>query len=201
MISKVGLALLVVSVTLLAFFATNRTPQSKEVANEPQRATQTNALFAANEELKGPLNAVCKYASEDFVAACYVRPKNLAAHEYYNALPIYSLVPASVSLTRLNEMQVEELVVFAGTAAKDSKLPPESLASKFQLALAGRFAERIEPQTLIANWTQSTPPSHVPEPTPHEEIKIGDRQCYRVPAGTFLECLPSFIVVGTLRVP
>jgi hypothetical protein len=60
--------------------------------------------FPANSRRGQPIpgDSVVRYASDDFVAACCVRPNELIKHAYFGSLPIGTFLPDRLSLGRLD---------------------------------------------------------------------------------------------------
>jgi hypothetical protein len=71
-----------------------------------------SAATQSDQEKWSTGESVVRYATDEFVAACRVRPKNLVDHAFFGSLPIDKLMPTPLSLARLDAMDIEELVVF-----------------------------------------------------------------------------------------
>ena len=67
-------------------------------------------------------DSVARYATDEFVAACRVRPKELIKHAYFGSLPIDRFLPAPLSLGRLDEMDVEEWAAPKGSYSLSVRL-------------------------------------------------------------------------------
>ncbi len=127
--------------------------------------------------------SIARYAIDDFVAACRLRPKQLVNHAYFGSLLLQTFLPHSLSPARLEAMDIEELVVFCGPVnERDRHGRPRA---EFEWAAVARSTNPIDLETVSRQLRQSlVPREQVPEakPTP---FTIERYQCFRVDAGTF----------------
>lgn len=139
-------------------------------------------------------DSVVRYASDDFVAACIVRPKALIEHPYFGSLPIDAVLPDPLSLSRLDAMGVEEFVVFCGPASEQPSTPARQSGAGW--AAAARLSRSLDLETIRTQWRRSLVHKEQDEDSQPEPITIGGFSCYRVPAGTFF---PRERTYGQLR--
>lgn len=141
--------------------ATPRTPQKQQTTGE----------------------SVARYAADEFVAACSVRPKKLSEHAYFGSLPIDRFLPDPLSLGRLDAMAVEELAVFCGPAVDSN--PDDSRAGDIEWAAAARISQSIALETAIRQWRRSVVPQEDAADVKPAAVQVGDYECFQVPAGSF----------------
>ncbi len=140
------------------------------------------------------VTSVARYAIEDFVVGCRVRPQPLFADPYFGSLPIQRYFPEPVSLGRLHGLDVEELAVFCGPATGEKA--NAEWKHGLEWAAAARLAKPIELKALMRGWRRSLVPQEKSvEPNP-EPIRLGGFDCFRIPAGSFF---PPPRIYGKLR--
>ena len=82
-----------------------------ETARDSQ-PTRSNANLAGID-----VEPLAKWAIDDFVAACVVRPRRLIEHKYLHTLPIWRLLPNPVTFSRIDEMGIHAFALFCGATA------------------------------------------------------------------------------------
>ncbi len=132
--------------------------------------------------------SVTRFATNEFVAGCRVRPEALIVDPYFGLLPIHTYLPEPVSLRRLDRMQIEELGVFCG--------PQGTQDADIEWAAAARTSKRIELEAVMKQWRKSLVPKEKPTGIKPVALKIADQKCFQVPAGSFF---PPPRKYGTLR--
>lgn len=145
----------------------------------------SDETLRSSAEIKDALaHSVVRYATDEMIAACFVRPKGLIEHGYFGTLPIDSFLPAPVSLGRLDDLEVEELVVFYGPAGGLES--DGEAAAQLEWGAVARTAQSIDLESFIKGWRRSLAPQaelHDEEPI---AMQIGNYACFQVPAGTFI---------------
>jgi len=171
MSSRVRILLLAITVGVVAMLVRWMGPSSS-TPHSPRQQEQTTG------------DSVARYATDEFVAGCRVRPRALIEHAYFGSLPLDAFIPAPLSLGRLDAMGVEDLVVFCGPAT-DSR-PDDGRVADVEWAAVARTSQPIELETVTRQWRQSLVPQEKDPDTKPAAIQIEDHECFRVPAGTFL---------------
>lgn len=129
-------------------------------------------------------NSVVRYAIDDFVAACVIRPEALIENANFWLLPIDSFTPAPLSLGRLEALDVEELAIFCGPASDRSAVNAER--TDLEWAAAARFVHPIEVKPVLKKWRESLVPQVADFTDELVPFAIGDYECFQVPAGSFI---------------
>lgn len=128
-------------------------------------------------------DSVARYAIDDFAAACCVRPKDLIDHSYFGSLPIHTFLAHPLSLGRLDTMGVEELVVFCGPVSEQDSTRRHQ--ADLEWAAVARMSYPIDLKTVSSQWCQSLVPQEKEAEAKPTSLTIGNRECFRVAAGTF----------------
>jgi tetratricopeptide (TPR) repeat protein len=176
--SLVQVLLAIASIAMLARIGLGAQPPEGTLKKTPApQSTVTN---------KQPTDiSISKYATDDFFGACYLRPSELIANDFFRTLSIDTIVPMPVSLDRLKKIGVSELIVFSGAAVNNTNHRWKD-ASRLELAAAASLPRSVEFDAFLRQWRQSTVPKHSQSEKKPALVRIGDQRCMRVPAGTFL---------------
>jgi hypothetical protein len=134
-------------------------------------------------QAKQDSDSVARYATDEFVAACRVRPRGLIEHAYFGSLSIDSFLPAPLSLGRLDAMGVEDLVVFCGPLT--DRKPDDGHIAMIEWAAVARTSHPIELEEVMRQWRRSLVPREEGSGAKPATVQIENYECFRVPAGSF----------------
>ena len=133
---------------------------------------------------KGDENPLVRYTIDEFAAAAKLRPAALAEHTYFGLLPFERFLPVPLSLDRLVEMDVEDLIVFSGPVTKEvSHNRPQA---RVEWAVAARLSSPSDLDALIRQWRRSLVLDDRNVDSEPSVFKIGQHQCFRIPSGSFI---------------
>ena len=96
-----------------------------------------------------------------FMAGCRIRPSELLKDPYFGLLPFHHFVPQKLSLTRLEKIGVEELVLLCGSPADDGT---ERSDREVEWALSAQLSQAADLPTILKSARQSLvdhEPTHV----------------------------------------
>ena len=146
--------------------------------------TQLLSQTGINPKQEGSIghSGTLKYATDDFFAAAFLDLKGILTSESYQNLPFDTFIQSVVLFEQFRNSPVQELAVFL----KDGSGLDFSGKSEFEVAIALTLDRSLTSKKDLAELSRSITLHPFQSELLIETFKIGDRECYRVPAGSFL---------------
>lgn len=126
--------------------------------------------------------AISEIADGRFVAGCRIASSQLLQHPYFGLLPLDRIVPAPLSIGRLEALGVEELVILCGPRREDQ---PQASRDKLEWIVSARLSEPVDLPSVLNGWRQSLVDKELKVIQP-KEMQIGEHDAWKIPAGTFI---------------
>ena len=124
-----------------------------------------------------------RYATDDFFAGAFLNLDAILASSSYQDFPVDLLIPSSVLFDWFRSSPVTEIAVFL----KDAANLKRDVSGELEIAACVRLDQPMEPEEFLSRMSKLLDPfQRRAKKFSIEKVTVGARQCYRVPAGTFL---------------